>query len=88
ALTRPGRSGARAAAPRFRIRPGPPSGASGRRPVTPRFRARPPAGTRPRSGKRPRFGYRRWRVLAVLAARPGGRRQVWRVSSRRPGGSK
>jgi rod shape-determining protein MreD len=85
ALTRAGARDARPAAPRFRIRARPSAGlAGGRPPATPRFRARPLAGARPMSGKRPRFGYRRWRVLGLLTRKHGGRRQVWRINSRRP----
>jgi rod shape-determining protein MreD len=87
ALTRPGPGSGRRAARRLRIQPGPPAGAGAgaRRPATPRFRARPLAGASPMNGKRPRFSRRRWRVLAVLTSRPGSRRDVWRVSGRRPG---
>jgi rod shape-determining protein MreD len=92
ALTRPGPAAARAAAPRFRIRPGSAAGHTGhaghtgRRPATPRFRTRPLAGPRAGAGKLPRFGYRRWRVLTILIRRRGGRRQVWRINSRWTGG--
>ena len=82
---RPGGGAGRRSAPRLRIRPGPAAGAGTRRPATPRFRSRPLAGAGPGSGKRPRFIRRRWRVLAVLTSRPGSRRDVWRVSGRRPG---
>jgi rod shape-determining protein MreD len=87
ALTRPGPGSGRRAARRLRIQPGPSAGAGAgaRRPATPRFRARPLAGASPMNGKRPRFSRRRWRVLAVLTSRPGSRRDVWRVSGRRPG---
>jgi hypothetical protein len=85
ALTRPRRTGARPAAPRFKIQSGPAAGLSGRRPATPRFRARPLAGGAPMSGKRPRFGHRRWRVLNMLTSRPGGRRDVWRAPGRTGG---
>jgi hypothetical protein len=86
ALTRPGRAVIRSAAPRFRIKSGPGSGLSGRRPATPRFRPRPLASTGPLPGRRPRFGYRKWRILAFLTRRRGGRRQVWRINSRWTGG--
>ena len=81
----PGRGAGRRAGPRLRLAPGPAARAGTRRPATPRFRSRPRAGAGLGNGKRPRFSRRRWRVLAVLTSRPGSRRDVWRVSGRRPG---
>ena len=54
-------------------------------PAVPRFRSRPLGNGQRPAGKRPRFGFGR---LSFWSRRRGGRARVWKIASKRTGGSR